>query len=265
MTEFQKVIKYCAIALALLLTVGIIGGILSAVGAVSLFFDGDGVLENMKAYDISGEVLSLKIDIAAADFEICSGDEFKAESNIKKLKVENESGTLVISEDNRAWRVGDNKAKLILYIPDGTVFKNAEIVAGAGRVKAGTVISENLRLVLGAGEFIIENLSASKSADIDGGAGKLQINGGELNNLDLDMGVGALYLQSSLKGNADLDFGVGKTELVLEGSEDDYQIDVDKGLGAVTVEGNSLNGTYGSGNNKIDINGGVGEIQIGFN
>lgn len=265
MTNLQKVIKYCAMALAVFLTVSIIGGILGAVGAVSLLFGGDGVTEAMKVYDISGEVQELEIDIAAADFQITAGDAFKVESNIKNLTVENKNGVLKITEDDRLWKIGEEEARLVLCIPDGTVFSKAEIVTGAGRVTAAVLSCEQLKLELGAGEFIVDSLTAIKSADIDGGAGRLQINDGELNNLELDMGVGALKLQSAIKGEANLSMGVGKAELALTGSEEEYKFKVDKGIGRITVNGNELSGTYGSGENVIDIDGGVGEIEIKFN
>ena len=52
MTTFQKVIKYLAIALAIFLTVSIIGGILGIFGLFSGFFTGDAVAGDLKTYTV---------------------------------------------------------------------------------------------------------------------------------------------------------------------------------------------------------------------
>ena len=41
---------------------------------------------------------------------------------------------------------------------------------------------------------------------------------------------------------------------------------MDKGLGKATINGNNVkdDNTYGNGINKIDINGGIGNIEINF-
>ncbi len=59
-------------------------------------------------------------------------------------------------------------------------------------------------------------------------------------NLDLDMGVGKVELEAKLTGKMRLTRGVGKLEMELVGSADDYKIRMDKGIGAIT-----LNGEYG--------------------
>ena len=48
--------------------------------------------------------------------------------------------------------------------------------------------------------------------------------------------------------------------------KDDYCIILDKGLGNATINGKNMSGdtTYGTGENKLDIDGGLGSIQIDF-
>ena len=48
--------------------------------------------------------------------------------------------------------------------------------------------------------------------------------------------------------------------------KDDYFITLDKGLGNATINGKNMSGdtTYGTGENKLDIDGGLGSIQIDF-
>lgn len=92
------------------------------------------------------------------------------------------------------------------------------------------------------------------------------VNGGSLSNLDFNMGVGETSLTSRLSGSCDFDLGIGSTKLILIGQSDDYAIDVNKGLGEITVDGKKMSdgGVFGEGNNRIKIDGGIGEISVVF-
>ena len=78
------------------------------------------------------------------------------------------------------------------------------------------------------------------------------------------MGVGELDLSAKLSGNSDIDAGVGRLNLNLIGN--DYKIKVDKGIGSASINGNDIKDDtyYGEGSNIIDIDGGVGSIDISY-
>ena len=80
------------------------------------------------------------------------------------------------------------------------------------------------------------------------------------------MGVGELNLSAALLGDSDLTLGVGASNLTLIGSRDDYKIEIEKGLGSITVDGESVSdfGTSGNGQNNVEIKGGVGAINLNF-
>ncbi len=265
MTAFQKIVKYLAMAFAIFLAVSIIGSILSAVGIFCGFFRNDGVTEDINAYSVSSDITSLDIDISAADFAVKEAQEFSVESNLKHLTVEEKDGVLVIKEKKK-FGMNYTGAVLTLCIPEGTSFENAKVVTGAGKLTVDTLSADTLTLELGAGEVNIRELVAASSADIDGGAGKITVKNGSLNDLQLNMGVGKLSLTSALPGDSELDLGIGETNLTLIGTKNDYSIDVDKGIGSVTVDGvnTANNSTVGNGQNRVDIDGGIGAINISF-
>lgn len=268
MTAWQKAIKYCAIAFAVFLIISVIGGILNAVMSVSVFFgdndDGD-VVGDMKTYDVSTDITKLDIEIYASDFKIVSGETFSVKSNNNYISVEEKNGKLKV-EEKKKFRNYSKLSVLEIVIPDGYVFDDIDFDAGAGSVKIDSLAAKRLTFDLGAGEVNIGSLTVESDAKINGGAGRIVIKGGSINNLDLDMGVGELNLKSALTGKADLDLGIGSTKLELIGSDDDYRIDVSKGLGAVTVDGKSVsdNEVCGNGDCKIKVDGGIGEIRISF-
>ena len=80
------------------------------------------------------------------------------------------------------------------------------------------------------------------------------------------MGVGNLTLTSYLLGTNDISAGIGSIELNLIGTYDEYRILANKGIGSIKLDGNSIDSDtyYGTGNNQINIDGGVGSIDIHF-
>ena len=275
MTTLQKVIKYLALAFAIFLTVSIVGGILSAVGLLgSLFSDDDAewgdVIGETKNYTVSSEISDLNIQINAADFYIKEGNSFSVESNLKNLEVDEKNGCLTLKDLTKIKLNGSNayeNAVLTIYVPAGMAFDNVNIKTGAGRFTVDSLSAATIGFELGAGDVTISKLIAEKSANIEGGAGRITISDGAIKNLDLEMGLGQLNLTSALTGDCNLDSGVGEMNVTLLGSKDDYELDIEKGIGNITVDGKNVTdfGSSGNGANEVDIHGGVGAINVRFN
>lgn len=265
MTTFQKVVKYLAIAFAIFLSVAIIGGLLGAAGLFGGLFDDEVVLENLESYSVSADIRSLEIEINAADLRIKEGEAFFVESNLKHLKVEEKGNTLFIKE-TRKLTGAYNGAVLTVYIPSRMKFNNVDLTTGAGKVTIAELSAETLDFELGAGEVNITSLTATRSAEIDGGAGRITVSSGALKNLDLGMGVGQLNLATALTGNCQMDLGIGESNITLIGSKEDYRLEIEKGIGSVSIDGKNVTdyGSSGNGTNKVEINGGIGAINIHF-
>lgn len=268
MTAFQKIIQYLAIALAMLLCVSVIGGIVAALTGISFILSGEEKepAGEMQVYSIEGEIASLSLNLSGAALKIKTADSFSVESNHRYLSVKTENGQLCINETKKPFPFSTKGVTIILSIPKDVVFDNATMDTGAGKVEIEALSADVLKLSLGAGKADIQTLTANSRADIDGGAGAVSIDGGKLCNLNLDMGVGKLTLKSRVEGKSDIDYGVGEANLILIGSKDDYTIELDKGIGEAKLEGESMNddSVYGSGENRIEIDGGIGALSIHF-
>lgn len=265
MTTLQKVIKYLAIAFAIFLTFSILSGILRAVGLLGGFFKDDAVLEDVKTYSVTAGIRELDIRINAADVYIKEGTAFSVESNLKHLKVEDKDGRLTIQETKK-YTGTYTGAVLTVYVPAETVFDDVKLITGAGRLTIDHLSAGTLDFVLGAGDVSVGTLIATRSADIEGGAGRVTISGGAMKDLELEMGVGQLNLTSELTGKCKMDLGVGESNITLLGNKADYSLDLEKGIGNITVDGVNVNDFNGIGNatNKVEINGGIGAIKVEF-
>lgn len=268
MSGVQKIIKYLAIALAIFLIFSIISGITVASMAIgNAFSNSDNeTLENLEEIGKSDTISSLYIDISSSSLIIKTGESFKVESNNPNITYKEENGRVILREKGNSWFKDNDNAALVISIPDNLILGKTEIDSGAGILEISDFKTDILELDLGAGKVNINNLVVNSETIIDGGAGEVTIENSSLKNLDLDMGVGKFTLNAEILGSSEIEHGVGEAIINLIGSEEDYQIYIDKGIGSITIDGNTLgkDTTYGNGRNKIDIEGGVGSITVNF-
>lgn len=271
MTTVQKVIKYLALAFALFIIVNIISGILFGIYSLANVLglnksDNNDVknLEEVSANIDYTEISKLNIGLEYSNITIKSSDNFKIESNSPDVSVTQNNKQLIIKEKNNKWFFNKDANEVIIYIPEDIIFDEVKIENGAGEIYIENLGTEKLNFEIGAGKVEIKELDVSKQAKINGGAGKVEILSGEINNLDLDMGVGKFELTSKLTGKNDIDAGIGKLDVNLIGEKEDYTIKLSKGLGAITLYGKQIvnDGKYGNGECSIEINGGVGAIDV---
>ena len=96
--------------------------------------------------------------------------------------------------------------------------------------------------------------------------GKTELDSCEINNLKANLGRGEFVFSGKLTGKNKIDSGVGAININLMDNKNNYTINVSKGLGSVTLDGQKLemNRVYGTGEYYLDVDGGIGEIIIEF-
>ena len=274
MTTAQKVIKYIATAFAVFLIITIISLILSGSYALLSAFGLIHTNKNIITDDLKvissevNEVSTLKIDLACTNLDIKTGNSFKVETNNSKITFEEKDGSVKIKEENRNWLNNNNsESNLIIYIPEDMIdIDETKIETGAGKINIENLNTQSLYLELGAGDVYLENVIATGDTKIDGGVGKTELKSCEINNLKANLGLGEFVFNGKLIGKSEIDSGVGAINIKLMEKKENYTIEVDKGLGNVTLDGQKLeiDRVYGTGKNYLDIDGGIGSIKIDF-
>lgn len=274
MTTAQKVIKYIATAFAVFLIITIISLILSGSYALLSAFGLIHTNKNIITDDLKvissevNEVSTLKIDLACTNLDIKTGNSFKVETNNSKITFEEKDGSVKIKEENRNWLSNNNsESNLIIYIPEDMIdIDETKIETGAGKINIENLNTQSLYLELGAGDVYLENVIATGDTKIDGGVGKTELKSCEINNLKANLGMGEFVFNGKLIGKSEIDSGVGAINIKLMEKKENYTIEVDKGLGNVTLDGQKLeiDRVYGTGKNYLDIDGGIGSIKIDF-
>lgn len=266
MTTWQKAIKYVAMAFAVLLIVSIVGNALRLVASFTLLFGNNNTTKDLENLTFGGAAENLVVEVNAADFEIKSGEAFGIETNNKNIIVREKSGTLIITEKKRLWSGITKGSQLVITLPDDLVLNKADIKTGAGKLNIEELAADKLNLELGAGEVNIKSLTALEKSEIQGGAGKITISDGELTELDFEMGIGELNLTTKLQQDCEINAGISDANITLLGSDKDYCIEIEKGIGKALVDGEEMrNGNiYGTGRTEVEISGGIGEIKVDF-
>ena len=256
MSEGQKWIKIGAIALAVFIILIIINAILFLFGIIGGF--GRGTKDFSEYYS---NINSIEIDVNASSVNIVKGDSFLVEAKgvSQNFKVNNRRNTLEIEED-AFWFFNNSSGEITIYVPSD--LNELVIDGGSGEILIEDITTNKLELDLGVGLININN-STFNNSDIDGGVGILNANNTTFTNLSLDSGVGEVNISGNIYGNSEIDGGIGEINLNLT-NESLYRFIVDKGLGDITVNGTSISGTYGNGENVIDIDNGIGSVNITF-
>ncbi len=266
MTQTEKIIKYGAIAFAVILIIGITAGIMQAVSfGRHLFGDEDSGIGEMKNYEITDDVRNLKISLNAAELEIKKGESLSLQSNYDKMTVKCENGTLTVADGRRAPSFGNKgTVTVVLTVPENFAFDRIDMEAGAGNVKISDLTAERFCMEFGVGNGEIRALNVTEEAEIHGGTGRLILTDATVRDLDMELGVGDVTMQAALLGECEIECGVGRADISLLGEGADYCITAEKGLGEATVNGEPIsNGeAFGNGKNRLEIHGGIGSISV---
>lgn len=202
-----------------------------------------------------GRDVSPSSGAVSSDLHRGSSDQGESYENIRKLKVEAAVGTVELKEeyrenpDDTAIRIeryredGEqirnyairqekeelkieckrygNQAKpyelesIIIYIPEGYLFREVEI--------------ETL-----AGGFYAEVLNANE-VDLELRAGEISIGGGRIEYLDVECQAGNLECDALVTGNADVECQAGSVNISLAGRKDQYNYELECKTGSITL------------------------------
>ncbi len=271
MNPFQKAVKALATALAVIL---IIGSVAAAVRIVERIVgvnesDHDGALvidqDNesfMRFYD--GDTFTqLDIDVSNAEVVVTDGDELSVTFDKNRVKVKSSDGKLTVKTTGKNHKTA---TRIDLTVPDGLRFAKAELSIGAGSLTVDKLVCDDLSADIGAGRAVFALLNVSEQVSFDVGAGSLSVSDGSLSHLHLDAGAGGVDIAAALTGNADIDLAAGSFDLIVKGPSSDYTVKLDGGLFTdCRINGEKVGGgKYGSGKNVIDVDGGIGRIEISF-
>lgn len=163
----------------------------------------------------------------------------------------------------------NDEDRIYVYVPKGTRFEKVAIAGGAGVADLGELDAGEIELQIGAGMATSDQINCS-SLKMDVGAGKVTLKGVTAQELDMNVGVGHAYIEADITKEIDVACGLGAVELVLSGSEKDYNYKASCEAGSIKI-GNRVYGAL-SGDTFVDNDAGkdcslecaMGNIELSF-
>lgn len=233
MTEMQKIIKYCALALAIFL-IFIIVTTIANVGynileKTDLINNSNSKLlkNNIVISNNESEIREIDIDIKSSNIILKTAKNFKVETNNKDIKYSYEDGKVLIKQNNvNKWYFNkNNNSKLIFYIPS---------------------------------EISLEKVNLNNNV------GDVKIDFEKISNLNIDLDVGDIFVKSMLSGKNTIKSNIGDINLELSLKQEDYKFEFDKDIGEVKLNNNKIkrDKITGNSNNNLKIKTNIGDIKI---
>ncbi|HIU74313.1 MAG TPA: DUF4097 family beta strand repeat protein [Candidatus Pelethocola excrementipullorum] len=158
--------------------------------------------------------------------------------------------------DGNTLRIKDNtyfktkSPEITLSIPKGMKFNEISLDVDGGEVVIDTLNSNEFSAEIGGGRlYVSESLTAME--------------------IDCSVGAGVIEVEKLSGSDVDLDCGAGQVDVTLDGSQKDYRLEGDCGIGQIIFGSDSWASlgkkfTTGTGTNQISAECGVGQIDIQF-
>ncbi len=178
-----------------------------------------------------------------------------------RVKYGMKGGTLRVYSKNgiRLWKKFSN-GSVHLYLPKGMTLDSIDLSVGAGKLKSMALSADAINMDIGAGKFEIDGINAHEvkievgagkadindviadKADVSAGAGKININGVDVGKLSMDVGMGNIDMEGKVSGNIKAECGMGSIGMRVEGSEKDYNYEIECAMGSISIGDNKYSG-----------------------
>lgn len=188
-----------------------------------------------------------------------------------KIEYDEDSKTIETVDDD--WvsglfkkRHSASKGKIVVYVPENQELNEVVIEMGVGAVSMEDIKTDTLTVECGVGSLSCEGVSANH-ATIEGGVGNVDCDNVTFKGLEVSGGVGNVNIQGDISGKSDISAGMGNLTLKIDGNKEDYNYKVETGLGPIYIDGektDDVDSYDNSHDNLIDVEGGIGTVQVDF-
>lgn len=196
--------------------------------------DGDVILENADNIPTN-----LKLSVGGAEVRIEeSPDEhfYLSKRGNCRLSYYVEDDTLYIKSENKRML---GSAKIILKVPENTIFSEATVELGAGVLENDVaIVTDELEIEMGAGKIVLENIQIGKG-DFEMGAGELVLKDTQIDEMNAEIAMGDFRYEGKLHEKANVECAMGNVDLKIDGNEEDYHGIIECSAGNVSY-GNQM-------------------------
>lgn len=197
------------------------------------------------------EAPKLNISVGAGDLKI----KYHSEPVVKLEISKNDQMQCYVKDNTLNIRGGVKNAaninsEMIVYLPEGENYKEIFVDIGAGSLVADAMSGGKIEMNVGMGHTDIDNVTVK--------------------NIEVSVGMGQVEIEGNVTGDATIDCGMGQVNMELKGNGDDFDYELDCGVGSLTVDG--VCNITGVGDRSVDndsskeieISVGMGSVEVKF-
>ncbi|MEG1504995.1 MAG: DUF4097 family beta strand repeat-containing protein [Lachnospiraceae bacterium] len=197
--------------------------------------------DNVKSLDVDVQWVSLSI-------EQYDGAKIKVESDMEEpfqSYIEENELHIATSKGHR-----DNLERSItIYVPRTMELQEASIQVGKGELFIDGIKANDLELTVGAGRAEVSQFQS--------------------NQFSITVGAGEADVTGSVASEVDGECGVGTLNLTLSGTKQEYNYEIECGLGEIRIEEEEYSGisdkkVNNQGMKNIDLTCGLGTVSVDF-
>ena len=203
-------------------------------------------------YQLKYQPTKLDIELKYDELILEEGDSFCVrvyDDNGKNVTVKESSDTLKV----RSTKKLSKTRKVCISYPEDVKLQEMEIEMGAGTVYLNRDIeTEKLSVEMGAGEFDSKNPVTAEEAD-------------------LEIGTGSMTFADLSAKKISGECGLGELDLTMTGTQEDYNYDLECGVGNLDVGSDSYSGlgreksiSNTGADRKLDLECGMGNVSVDF-
>ena len=203
-------------------------------------------------YQLKYQPTKLDIELKYDELILEEGDSFCVrvyDDNGKNVTVKESSDTLKV----RSTKKLSKTRKVCISYPEDVKLQELEIEMGAGTVYLNRDIeTEKLSVEMGAGEFDSKNPVTAKEAD-------------------LEIGTGSMTFADLSAKKISGECGLGELDLTMTGTQENYNYDLECGVGNLDVGSDSYSGlgretsiSNTGADRKLDLECGMGNVSVNF-
>ena len=242
-----------------------------------IFDDGFDIFKgDVEKYSLGNQVQELDVEIGGCSFEVeySEDDNYYLEGkNIDKLQGYVKDGTLHVKASvTTGTIVYPPEREIILYVPknwESNRLDKVDMELGAGTIDMEGLAADVILLEVGAGQIDTSKIICD-TLDISVGMGEVLVKDMQVGTLQAEVGMGHLSMEGSVEEKADVECSMGSMELKLEGSQKDFDYDLECGMGNLVLGEDSFSGLSserfidnGAGK-KMNVECAMGEVEISF-
>ena len=177
-----------------------------------------GNFEDIRSIEV--KLNEVDLDVSASESSLVSVSMDEQAENMG-VKVSQEGSRLIVLQ-SKAQDFWEEQGLVQITVPAGMVFDEIDCENDAGNCRLDGIQTADMEIHTDAGNMEVLQASAGK--------------------LDISVDAGTAYYQGAVSEMADIESGLGTVELLLDGAEEDFNYQIEVGMGSVEINGKSDSG-----------------------